>query len=246
MTIADQIIRVKNKVYRFPKKMLSKKPVHMLHIGKTGGTAVKLALDGQLSSGNYSIVLHQHNVKFMDIPRGERVIFFLRDPLNRYVSGFCSRQRQGQPRYISPWNEGEKAAFAYFKTPDQLARALSSQNGEENAKAIFAMKSIGHVKTHYWDWFESPDYCMSRLEDLFFAGFQEQLDEDFDDLRKKLGLPGCATLSTDAVKTHKNPQTIDTALSDEAVENLKEWYSGDYGFISFCRANIRNRQVPGV
>ncbi len=43
-----------------------------------------------------------------NITEGEGIIFFLRDPTSRFVSGFYSRQRQGQPRYYSPWSSDEK------------------------------------------------------------------------------------------------------------------------------------------
>ena len=246
LAIPNPLIRFKRKAGNFVRKILSKKPVHLLHIGKTGGSAVKLALEDHLTSGRYSIIFHRHNITFMDIPVRERTIFFLRDPLSRFVSSFYSRQREGRPRYFSPWTEDEKTAFEYFKTPDQLARALSSNDEGEKTRALKAMNSIGHVNTRYWDWFKNPDYCKSRLGDIFFVGFQEQLDEDFDRLKKMLRLPTDVTLPTDEVQAHKNPRTLDTALSEEAASNLKDWYRSDYEFMEFCRTNVINNKTPRI
>jgi len=108
------------------------------------------------------------------------------------------------------------------------------------------MNSILHVNTQYWDWFENPDYCKSRIHDIFFVGFQERLSEDFNKLKKKLGIPEDAALPTDDTKAHRNPSNLDTRLSDEAVNNLKAWYRSDYEFIDFCCTNILNNRQPGL
>jgi len=42
------------------------------------------------------------------------------------------------------------------------------------------MRSIFHVKDSYWKWFDNEQYYHSRLCDIFFIGFQENLSEDFD------------------------------------------------------------------
>src|SRR5262245_41319225 len=117
--------------------------VHFLHVGKTGGTALKHALALTAVS---RVVLHDHTTTLAAIPPGQFVIFFLQEPLSRFVSGFYSRQRQGQPRYFSPWSEDEARAFGRFGTPSDLAAALSSASDEERAAAAAAMTSIQHVR----------------------------------------------------------------------------------------------------
>ena len=237
---------LKQRVKSIPRRIFRKKPVHLLHIGKTGGTAVRFALKDHLNTGRYIIVLHGHDTTFRDIPVGERTVFFLRDPIKRFISGFHSRQRQGQPRYFSPWTEGEKPAFEHFKTPEQLARSLSSSDEDEKSRAVEAMNSIIHVNTIYWDWFENKEYCKSRIRDIFFVGFQERLNQDFETLRGKLALPNVINLPTDDRKAHKNPISLDTTLSEQAIRNLKHWYSGDYDFIDFCNAEILDKQSSGT
>src|SRR5205823_2768329 len=101
-----------------------KELVNLLHVGKTGGTAVKHALRTALHAGGYCIRLCRHGVRLRDVPPGEKVVFFVRDPASRFVSGFYSRLRQGRPRYTSPWSRAEKAAFGRFGTPNDLAAAL--------------------------------------------------------------------------------------------------------------------------
>jgi hypothetical protein len=108
-----------------------KQRAHFLHPGKTGGTALKAALAPVALDGRYEIHLHRHNVLLSDISLGDRVFFSVRAPLDRFVSGFNSRRRQGRPRYDIPWSAAEERAFTTFTSPDALGRALSSNDPEE-------------------------------------------------------------------------------------------------------------------
>jgi len=129
----------------------------------------------------------------------------------------------------------EKAAFDYFDTPNKLAIALSSEHKQEKARAEKAMRSIFHVQDSYWKWFDNEQYYHSRLCDIFFIGFQENLSEDFDLLKLKLGLPKSPELPTDDIQAHKNPEHLDKTLEERAIENLKNWYKQDYAFINLCK-----------
>ncbi len=69
--------------------------IHFIHIGKTGGTAVKYALqdyNATVLGCRYEIILHNHNFKLKDIPIGEKFFFFVREPIDRFISGFYSRK----------------------------------------------------------------------------------------------------------------------------------------------------------
>ena len=222
-------------------------PVHFLHIGKTGGTAVKHAIGRAQESSSgararlpYVVHLHRHATGLRDIPVGEKFFFFVREPVSRFVSGFHSRQRQGKPRYSGRWSEQERDAFRRFGTPNRLATALSSTNDEERASAGTAMRSIPHVRDSYWKWFESEEYFMSRLDDLFFIGFQEHLCEDFELLKTRLRLPSDRMLPDDDVQSHANPRHLDRTLGDAAVANLHRWYEEDFRFLKLCDRVIRD------
>lgn len=217
-----------------------KRVIHFLHIGKTGGSAVKYGLTHYPPARHYAVCLHDHHVKLSDISTGDGVIFTVRDPLTRFVSGFYSRQRQGQPRYFIPWTADERRAFEYFPTADRLATAISSSAAEDRARAHSAMASIRHVKASYWRWFKSEQYFRSRLADIFFIAFQERLAEDFDGIRSKLGMPDVARLPVDDSLAHRNPGGLDKHLTDEAVANLRSWYRADFEFIALCKEVARD------
>lgn len=215
------------------KRKQGKSALHILHVGKTGGTAIRYALRRYQQTDRYVIYLHYHNFTLRDVSEGEEVIFFLRDPITRFVSGFLDRYHQSQPRYFAPWSKGEREAFKYFHTPNQLAMALSSEDASEKAMAENAMLSIKHVN-FYSDWLENAEYLLVRLPDIFFIGFQETLTEDFEALKSKLDIPGTLKLPYDDVLAHKNIRDSDHNLEKAALDNLRNWYEQDYNLISQC------------
>ena len=208
--------------------------IHFLHIGKTGGTAVKEALKDTTTCGNYVLALHMHNWKLAQVPPGEKVVFFLRDPVKRFISGFLNQQRQGLPRYFSAWTPDEALAFERFHSPNELALALSSEDPGLAHAAEHAMKSIKHVRSSVWEWFGDPEYFLSRKSDVLFVGFQERLNQDFESLKRILGLPISITLPGGDSAAHRTPEIGDKRLEPRAVENLLNWYAADYRFLRLC------------
>ena len=210
-------------------------PLNILHIGKTGGTALKHVLAENRDASRYQLLFRGHDVTLADVPEGERYMFLIRDPLSRFVSAFNGRLREDRPRYHYPWRDEERAAFAIFKTPDQLAVALSSANAEERAQAEAAMSGIGHVNTPYTSWFPTESAFRKRLDDLFFVGLQDRLDADFELLRQKLGLPDEVRMPRDEKVAHKTPSGYEGRLSETGRANLERWYAFDVAFVQLCR-----------
>jgi hypothetical protein len=218
----------------FIKKIFSKDKLHFLHIGKTAGSSVKYALQKRLKlfwKEKYQIVCHPHSFTLEDIPAGERFFFIVRDPIKRFVSGFYSRKRKGQPRYYYEWSEKEREAFSNFVTPNELGEALSDSNEEKRDLAREALQNIQHVKSSYWDWFKSHKYFETRLNDLLSVLRLDSLEVDFQELMESVGVTN-AVLPEDPVLKHKNPSDVDKTLSEEALKNLKRWYQADYDFIT--------------
>ncbi|CAK8714580.1 Sulfotransferase domain-containing protein [Candidatus Electrothrix gigas] len=238
--------------------------LHLLHIGKTGGSAVRYAftnglkvlVDGghhnrktwvvSLPEIPYVVQMHPHNIRLRDVPDGEKVIFFLRDPVSRFVSSFYSRKRKGAPRYHFEWHPDEATAFARFSTANELANSLNADDTETAEAAAKAMRSIFHVNTSFWDWFESKEYFLSRKEDIFFIGFQESLNKDFERLKRKLELPETLPIDLPSgnVEAHRGQHSeAERFLEETAVNNLKQWYAEDYNFIKVCQNFLSGEQT---
>jgi hypothetical protein len=210
-------------------------PLNVLHIGKTGGTALKHVLREHQDASRYQLLFRGHDVTLADVPVGEPFMFLIRDPLTRFVSAFNGRLREDRPRYHYPWRDEEKVAFAIFKTPDELAVALSSPDETEQRQAEEAMHGIGHVNTPYTFWFRDEKAFRSRLPDVFFVGLQDRLDEDFELLKRMLGLPEEARMPGDETIAHKTPAGFEDQLSDVGRANLERWYAWDVAFVELCR-----------
>ena len=210
-------------------------PLHVLHVGKTGGTALTEVLLEHLEEANHRLLLHGHDVALSHVPRGEPFAFILRNPISRFVSAFMGRLRADHPRYHYPWRDEERVAFAIFETPEQLASALSSADGDERATAERAMRGIAHLNTPYRYWFGDVKTLRSRLSDVFFVAFQERLDDDFELLKRKLGLPEHARLPRDPIAAHRSLAPAPEPLSERARANLERWYAADFELLEFCR-----------
>lgn len=240
MKIREFRLRASGKVgfecWKMVNRARRKQFVHFLHTGKTGGTAVKTALENNRVTDEYAIILRQHKTTLKDIPRGQYVFFLLRDPAARFVSAFQARQRQGWPRHDAPWDRNEERAFAVFHTPNQLARALSSDDEILRQQAVHAMNSIKHLRQSYRYWFGTDSYFLSRLPDIALVGFQETLAADFEQLKIKLGLPPDLELPHDPIASNRAPTTDNTELDEIAICNLKKWYAQDYAFVALCTA----------
>ncbi len=118
-----------------------KTQIHFLHIGKTGGTSLN-SLISSIDNYNSNFKYHDHSFTLKNVPKNDLAIFFLRNPIDRFISAFYSRLREGKPKYDVPWNEKEKKAFQRFKTPNELALALSSTNSSLYLDALDAMSNL--------------------------------------------------------------------------------------------------------
>lgn len=233
-------VAVKRPIRRFVERVVVNDRIHMLHIGKTGGTALKHALEAAEFGPRRRMVMHGHEVGLADIPVGDGVIFVVRDPISRFVSGFHSRQRQGRPRYFSPWKAGEAEAFARFETPEALALALGSDDPSERDAAVAAMADIRHVRDRLSGWLGSPELLRARREDVVFAGRVETLDADIGRLAIRLGLDALE-LPTDATAAHRSPVRPEP-LSTRAIALLEDWYADDVELVAEVD---RMRQAEG-
>lgn len=205
-------------------------PLHLLHIRKTGGTALKHALLATAAEGR--VVLHEHATRLHDLPAGTRVGFVVRDPVARFISGFNSRLRQGAPRYHVPWNAEEAAAFARFGAPGDLADALAAGDPEAHR----AMRAMRHVNSALTDQLGDVDLLEHRCPDIVFVGRQETLAADLPWLARVLGLAELPALPADDVLAHRTPPGMATGLSAAGEGAIRAHYAADAAVLRWCDA----------
>lgn len=94
---AFRLIKTVRRFQRGVSRLAGEGDIRFIHVGKTGGSAVRHALGEWSGFSKRKLILHWHDLRFTDLPAGDQAIFFLRDPVGRFVSSFYSRQRRGRP-----------------------------------------------------------------------------------------------------------------------------------------------------
>jgi hypothetical protein len=210
----------------------------LLHIGKTGGTAAKTVLKAakELRVGR-RIGLYGHGVGLQDVVdlnMTRKLVFFIREPVSRYVSAFNSRLRRGFPRHGNTWTEREEIAFEHFKTPNQLAESLSADNPELRDHAVDAMTAIKHLKRDYRHYLGSVELLEQEKDRIYLIGATESFDSDFGLLRQLLLVPDDLELPTDDFGAHKTPDGFEKTVSDLGRRNIENYYAVDYEIYRWC------------
>jgi len=206
--------------------------VHVLHIPKTGGTAIQHALR-EVHSTHYAIRLWHHSFRFCDAPCGDKVAFFVRDPVERFTSAFNFRKLKGLLAHPEEWTEAETTLFSAYPTANDLAEALPSEEASVMAREIMQFAPMGN-------WLGGPRDLERRASDILFVGRVESLNVDFTALCEVLGVVAC--LPTDRTRSNRVPRTADTHLSERAQTNLRDWYSVDYKLLATIDALGKYRQ----
>ena len=222
--------------------------LHFVHIGKTGGTAIKRALrraglaywrDDEavnVPATPYGrIKLHHHGFRLSDVAPEDHVFFCLRDPIDRFLSAYYSRLYKGQPRYYFEWTAAERQAFEAFPSPQRLARALASEDAAERSLAHRAMRDIRHMN-HVCRVVGTPSQLRSRVRQVVYVARQETLSTDWEQLKDLLQLPPDIDLPVSRKTAHRRDPSLDTTLDPRAIAALKDWYRGDYLLLRYCEA----------
>ncbi|MBL0371215.1 sulfotransferase family 2 domain-containing protein [Rhizobium sp. KVB221] len=208
-----------------------------LHIRKTAGSAFREVLQqhNRLSSENRIRYLsHAQTLqKIAEADTTANLIFIVRDPVSRFVSGFNSRLRKGK-RGDKSWRMREERAFSHFSTPNQLAEALSSWNPWRRMMAKEAMKGIPHLKKHLTDYVGPIPLLEREKHRIFFIASQTHLNDDFEVLRKILGIDEAIALPTDPQVAHRAPDTVERTLSAKGEANIRHHYRKDFEVYEWC------------
>ena len=203
--------------------------VNILHIGKTGGSAIRDSLkqfDQQMTTHGVLNFIGHHGKLNTDA----KYVFFLRNPVKRFVSSFLSGLRQGKPRYDSPWSHAEAYFFNKFKTPNQLAEALFEDN-----EASLAILHLRHVNRPFSSYLGDIQHINKCQDNILYVGVMETLEHDFNQICNLLNVK--SDLIKDEVISHKTPKEYDNIkfLSEKGKQNIKRLYDYDYKIFELLR-----------
>lgn len=185
----------------------------LIHVGKSGGSSLRLALN-QIGV-QYSVI---HVMPVPIVRERARYYLLLRSPVSRAISAFNWRYKLVVTDEVQKTRfPGEYEILKNYGSINNLAEALYTE-GNANADAIADFRSIHHLKESIAYYFSVIP--VSRLKSRI-AGvlFQESMATDFERLFNK-PLPGFSE------KRNKKP--IDDVLSDRAKRNLVRILESDY------------------
>lgn len=214
--------------------------IGFIHIGKTGGAALRTLLalhQKRTPDANIRVFGHQLTLPefFAEFPNG-RIIFFVRDPISRFVSAFNSRLRRGRPRFNAKWSKDEAIAFRHFGRPVELAEALSADDPRRRAAAEDAMLAIRHVRRGLSHYLVSVDTLEVNKARIFLIGAQETFEQDVAILKKKLKIDEDLFPPADDVNAHRTPTDMDRTMSDLGAANLHKRLENEYRLYEWCLA----------
>ena len=199
----------------------------ILHIPKTGGTAIKASLiDGYKR--------HPRNIKYLPtkikdlyicdhrqkLDNKDNYIFFVRDPIQRFISHFIFLKRKAE----------EYDTYGYFKNLDLEDKVL---NKYENINELAG--DIGHLKFNLMikmsDILGGPENIRACRKNILFVGMAEYLSVDFLYMQRQL----CLGTSYKINKEYSNrrPSKYDdmTELYQSSRWKLRQYLNLDYEII---------------
>lgn len=194
-----------------------------LHVGKTGGTSFLRQARALLKVQPERVpILFPHEwtvARIRECLPSATISLIIRDPLERAVSGFISRERAGRPTYNSPWKHEEATAFLFFRSVHEYLDAILSGNHRDAAAADFASRSIDHIRRGY-------RYHIGDSSDIAsWVGVIGRLENVQEFTSKLLG---------DAVHVdhlHRNPISTGSVLeryTPEELERLRVYFQAEY------------------
>lgn len=218
------------------------KKLHFLHISKNAGTQMGIIAQQINADGRYLVEKHRYSMKLRNIPVSEDFFFSIRSPETRFVSGFYSRKRRGEPRIFSEWSVYEREAFGDFEHANDLAEALF-EPGHIGLRALCAIKSIQHCAEDQVSWFMYAGYFL-RIRVPLMIMRQEHFESDTAFLFQLLGIKTAPVFDRSSIGSHANNYAGVPPLSAKAIANLRRWYAQDFELYEKLNHWLAN-QFPG-
>jgi hypothetical protein len=204
-----------------------------LHIGKNAGSTIGDFLLEITGQGYRPPMVLGHDWTLELVARrypGMKIAFLLRDPLERTISGFNSRLRQGRPRNQNTWLPEEATAFALFKGVEEFLDACISDDEYLQSAARYAQNSIQHVRYGYAFHFGGMEtlnkhrdriYCVGMFDqpDVFLEKMLAPLDINYSEVR--------TTLSSKHESSRKSSHYL-SGYSESELARLRGFFDREY------------------
>ncbi len=204
-----------------------------LHLAKNGGGAIRDFLTP--IAGRWYHAGHRATVpELVERFPGAPIVFFVRHPVSRFVSGFNNFLRHRIQKGHKLPNDPLVMGHHWFGSPDELACALASDDERTRSAAEYVMTNMAFLKMPMVRNLLSTDSIDAHLPHIRFIGTQEDFTESVDAMRRALALPQHLALSVDDVSTHRAPETLSKFVSERGRAALLEWFHEDVVLYDHC------------
>ena len=186
----------------------SKKPLHFLHLAKTGGTTIRSTI-GDRTLGKFRMrnkIFWKYYPKVIfhsDVPQSfeklPNLVFFIRDPIARYQSGFeyakrilISNEKTVHKESFADDPAKKKqleSLFEQFSSFEEWIHCLSKT--QDNIKHDFAAslkEAIPVLRMDYTYYFKDLQNVRMHSTKVIFIGSQETFTDDMKALKKLIGI----------------------------------------------------------
>eukprot|EP00438_Fugacium_kawagutii_P035949 Skav209016 [mRNA] locus=scaffold2629:27550:28695:+ [translate_table: standard] len=207
-----------------------------IHVPKNGGTSLEKWMEANDLRCLFSSTAFAHvDMKrhFQKRERGTCYVTFVRDPIQRWISGFLSRWRRSCPSHCQDWSPAEAVGFKKFPTPNKLAEAFSDPDPTVQQAADKMHDICGHLARGFAFFFPYEHKVM--LPHVIFVGHTCNLEADVIGMLRAMGVPEerIASLLPAEYKY------LQEELSPLALRNIQEKVKDDYKVLrSMAKAHL--------
>ena len=206
--------------------------LNFVHVGKCAGTSIEIALqDLEIDYVDYHCFDADVRLKAcLEDVRRQFFLITVRDPVGRFVSSFYwdlyeKRMLNDHDGPDGLW----KSIYDTFRTPNELAEAVSSENQDLANLARAAFDKSGLHMHLSLGWYLSAVDVHKLNPSNAHVIRTEHVDEDFGKfIRKFRGRRSYGPLSREKGDYKNEIEGYSNYLSDQAVRNLREMYREDY------------------
>jgi hypothetical protein len=224
-------------------------PNRFLHLGKTGGTAFVTYASHYIPS--IEKVDHKE-VKLKSVCGHHCAVLFVRDPIDRWISGYYSRYRRGCPMHCSNWTKCETKYFQQFPNVSALAEALYDSSNDTSSGTPTSENEFYHAN-------RMVNYCVRHLQLDFsfylrdleteytkigYVGLTDNLEAEFQHFVSKFNFTQILKHSFESI--HANPSNKTNVLSEKGRINLIKSLAKDYYYMDVLwkKGLIKQRLTP--